>query len=304
MPKKYWIFLVNNKTQFPLTVLVPLGLVISFALLSFGFSLIGEPFVLVRLYDKFGFDFRDFQWASRYLLNGDMPWDWERFVTPPVSAVIMTPLSGTSPKKAINIFFVLNTLFVFGGLYFYSRSFPLGNRWRNVLFLMIISSFFSHPVFFLLQRGNIDGIVFFLLALGVFFSTRDEKWQNELAAGLAFAIAVHLKLYPVLIIFPVLMAGRWKLALFTVVFMALPFFLPHDLWLSFFEKILLRQDIYTMQENGSLINSISPLVFVSNYYTLQNALFFKFQTVILIGRTFAWSDEMIPCGHDNQATIC
>jgi hypothetical protein len=121
---------------------------------------------------------------------------------------------------------------------------------------------FSYPVYFLLHRGNIDGIVFFFLFLGIYFSTLLPKWQNELVAGLAFAVSVQLKLYPVLIILPILANRRWRLMLFMVLAVLILGLLTPGLWLDFFEKIVFRNSIYTVQENGSLVNTIMSIFYI------------------------------------------
>lgn len=273
---------MNNKREVSLAIIVPLALAISFAVLTFSFTIKGEPIVLVRLQDKFGFDFRDYHWAARYLFEGRNPWDWERFVTPPLSAIIMMSLSGFPPKIAIDIFFILNILLIVGGLFFYTLSFPLNDKWKDTLFLMIVSALFSHPVYFLLQRGNIDGLVFFFMALGVFFSTLESTWKNEIVAGITLAIAFHLKFYPILILFPILASRRWRLALLTCFFIAFLFLLTFNLWPDFIDKILMRQSIFTIKENGSLINSLIAIIIFPGY-VFTKTVFVGMQTITFIG---------------------
>lgn len=273
---------MNNKREVSLAIIVPLALAISFAVLIFSFTIKGEPIVLVRLQDKFGFDFRDYHWAARYLFEGRNPWDWERFVTPPLSAIIMMPLSGFPPKLAIDIFFTINILFIVGGLFFYTLSFPLKDKWKDTLFLMIVTALFSHPIYFLLQRGNIDGLVFFFLALGVFYSTLGSTWKNEIVAGVALAVAFHLKFYPILILFPILASRRWRLALVTCFFIVFLFLLTFNLWPNFIDKILMRQSIFTIQENGSLINSLIAII-VFPGYVFTKTVFVGMQTITFIG---------------------
>jgi hypothetical protein len=270
-----------EKGRFRIIWLLPLALVITIAILIYAYAMNGQPVVLIRLQSKFGFDFRDFQWAARYLLEGRNPWEWERFVTPPWSALLMRPFVHLRPREAIYIFFALNTCLIFAGSLLFCASFPLKENWKSAFFISIIVILFSHPVYFLLQRGNIDGAVFFLLALGIFFSTRKSTWHNELISGFAFALAVHLKIYPILILFVIIAARRWRLAFLTTFLTMALALVVANLWTAFFEKLLLRQAIFTIQENGSLANFLYPMIVLPGYL-LKGAAVTNINTIILM----------------------
>jgi hypothetical protein len=239
--------------------------VITFAVIMYAYAIKGEPITLMRLQSKFGFDFRDFHWAARYLLEGRNPWEWERFVTPPWSAFLMQPFVQLGPREAINIFFVLNATLILAGSFLFCISLPKKETWKPAFFISILVILFSHPVYFLLQRGNIDGVVFFLMALGIFFSTRENTWTNELISGSMFALAIHLKIYPILILFVIAAARRWRLAFLTTLLIMVFALAVIHWWPAFFDKLLLRQAIFTIQENGSLANFLFPMMTFPDY---------------------------------------
>jgi hypothetical protein len=251
--------LIPDKCDNQIIFIIPTGLVITFGIINLVFIIHGMPFTSLNLPEKFGFDFRDFHWAARLFIDGTAPWQWDRFVAPPLSVLLALPFASLHPVKAIQIFFTLNVMAILGGLVLYTKSFLLESP-KFVFFSMGLSCLFSFPVIFLLQRGNIDGIVFFLLALGVFCAAKGSDWKKDLFSGLAFSAAIHLKIYPVLIYLPILAFRRWRLAIVTTVFLGFIGMMTLSMWDDFFIKLSLRQDLYSPRENGSLAHSLMPFI--------------------------------------------
>jgi len=260
-------------------VLVPLSLAILFAVIGFAFMAQGRPVVPLDLIDKFGYDFRDFHWAARYYLQGDDPWSWERFVTPPLSLFLVLPLATLPARLALQIFFLINAVLVLSGAGLFYHALIRKGALAGGTLLVFLAVLFSYPVFFLLHRGNIDGVIFFLIGLGLYLATRHRGWPGDLCASLAFAAACHLKIYPILLIVPILLMRRWRLfllLLFWLVFLSL---LTAGMWSSFYQKLLIRESGFKMEENGSLVNTFFLLSIVANHLLHGPGLFHDFAAI-------------------------
>jgi hypothetical protein len=257
--------------------LIPVSLVILYAVINFEYMFQGKSVILLDLMDKFGYDFRDFHWAGRFFLKGTDPWQWERFVTPPLSLYIILPFSFMSAKLAVQIFFFVNFLCLLCGAHLYNSVFAIkGNpvRWSGIVLLTTI--LFSYPVYFLLHRGNIDGIVFLFLALSIFFASRPKGTANDMLASLFLALACHVKIYPILMIIPLIMVRRWRLFFFFIFWLACFAFLTFGMWGSFFDKMLVRESVFRTTENGSIVNLIFVVVSLLNYFLIKSAVLYNF----------------------------
>jgi hypothetical protein len=243
--------------------LIPVGLIVSLAVLNIAYFFAGEPMVSVSLISKFGFDFRDYHWAARRLAQGMDPWKLGRFVTPPLTALVAMPLAALPAKLAVNVFFFINIAAILSGSNLLVRAMNLGEDERAAKAFMLASVLFSYPVYFLLHRGNFDGLVYFFLSLGLFFASTARpnvfSWK-EIFAGISFAIAAHLKIYPLLILLPILATRRWRLALAFAAGLAILFAFTFNLWESFYEKMAIRQNVFSDFENGSVIQAITATV--------------------------------------------
>jgi hypothetical protein len=142
--------------------------------------------------------------------------------------------------------------------------------------IVFLSLLFSYPVFFLLHRGNIDGVVFFLIALGLYLASRHGNLPGDLFGALFFAIACHLKIYPILLLVPILLMRRWRLLLFLLFWLAVLALLTGDMWNSFYQKFLIRGPGFKMEENGSLVNTFFLLSIVLNYFLRNLGIFHNF----------------------------
>ena len=113
---------------------------------------------------------------------------------------------------------------------------------------------FGYPFYFLVQRENIDGWVFLFLSLGLYFLSKPKK---ELISGLFFSLAIVFKIYPVLIILPILFNKKWRLLLWVGLWLALwgiiTLFYFSDLRTSLSMRSL---SFFRFDENGSLMATI------------------------------------------------
>jgi len=70
--------------------------------------------------------------------------------------------------------------------------------------IIILTMLTSYPVMFLIDRGNIEGILWMFILLGCFAL----MYENFLVAGVCFAVAASMKLYP--IVFLLLLWSKHK----------------------------------------------------------------------------------------------
>lgn len=263
-----------------LIFLTPLSLVILFAVINFEYMFLGKPIVLLDLTEKVGYDFRDFHAAGRYFLKGQDPWLWERFVTPPLSLYITLPFSFISAKSAVKLFFLINTICLLCGAYLYVSVFLKGRRIKLGKILFLMTLLFSYPVYFLLQRGNIDGIVFLLIALGLFFASKSEEcgFLSDIPTAFFWALACHIKIYPLLLFIPLVLMRRWRLLFMFIFWLVFFVLVTHEMWPVFFQKTLARGSVFKLTENGSMLSSV-VVFFLLNKVLFKSQFLYSLDTI-------------------------
>ncbi len=196
-----------------------------------------------------GLDFFIFPNASafywRYHLD---PYSFNRFVAPPFSLLIGRLAEAVGPA-ATKCMFVLDVAFILGALWIMARHFGVRLRHRILLMLAV---FAFYPAQFLVERGNLDGIMLFLFALAI---AARPVWLRSFL----IALSINIKLYTVVA------AAAWTArrnakalawtALFTVL-LVLPFYavLP-----SFLHRMQLRMTEHST-DNMSPSYLLGPLV--------------------------------------------
>lgn len=203
--------------------------------------------VFVKRY-FFAMDFHDFVQAAALRLNGLDPYSDKRFVTAPLSLLIGR--AGLIwPQQSAHLFFLINLALLGVSLQILLRAFSIGKRAAMLIWAIAFS---FYPVYFLLERGNLDMVMLFCVA--VVISSR-----HPLVRALALGVSVNLKLYSVLLTFPFLFRRRWlyAIALFSsIVLFAMPY---GSLYPSFVHSLLARGATATGTENlspGLILGSI------------------------------------------------
>ncbi len=184
-------------------------------------------------------DFHDFLDAASLWTTGQNPYSDPRFVTPPFS--LLVGIVGLHFPHAAALFLIVNLMCVCLATYLLARTFHLS----SLAGLCLIGSALAfYPVYFLLERGNIDGLVLLLFALSL---SAKSMWVRVAA----LAVANNLKLYTLL---PSLLKAtrrRWReVALLAVatVCIAIPF--AH--WdTAFLHNLSARSQLVTGTENLS-----------------------------------------------------
>ena len=126
-----------------------------FLLILVSFVEQGGPVFVYRYF--FGLDFHDFYLGASDLFHHLDPYIRGRLFTPPSSILIGIALFHLPFKIATLIVFVINIGLIFASLLALARQFGLTQS--NRLALLGVAATF-YPVYFVVERGNLDGITF------------------------------------------------------------------------------------------------------------------------------------------------
>ena len=136
-----------------------------------------------------GLDFKEFYDAAHVYLAGGNPYEVARFVTPPASLLPNLVLAPLNFEAARDLWCLASVVMLGAGGILAARA--TGHRGADV-FLTIAFLFATFPAQMLIERGNIDALVFLLLALAL---AARPAWL----AAVAWALASLVKIYPVLL---------------------------------------------------------------------------------------------------------
>ncbi len=136
-----------------------------------------------------GLDFKEFYDAAHVYLGGGNPYDVARFVTPPTSLLPNLLLAPFDFYVARDLWCLASVIMLATGGVLAARS--AGHRGPAV-FATLAFLFASFPAQMLIERGNIDALIFLLLALAL---TARPAWL----AAVAWALASLIKIYPTLL---------------------------------------------------------------------------------------------------------
>lgn len=236
---------------------IALFTVLSMALLHL-VQIVRQVDTLFFVYKKFvwGYDYNDFYRAAR-LLPSASPYQVDRYVTPPTPAILNYPLSRMPFGQAMGIVFLLMVvsivlLYLLGVGLFFSLKRVEG---RQIVLWGLVTLSLSSPVYFLIDRGNIDAFVILPLFLGLFLVGR-----KDLLAGLCFGLAISLKIYPAVIFLPMLIYRRWRVLVGSLAALALAVLISPRLWWEYLtQQVFQRMGQFRLLENASLANTFAYL---------------------------------------------
>jgi hypothetical protein len=217
-----------------------IALFIQLLLVLFASLISRKPLLLVQ---KLGtqIDFLDFYTATADWQHGINPYLRSRFVTPPPSLLVGLPFQHFSIGFAANVFFLANIAVITASLWGIYRHFKLTKDEGRLLFG--IASIY-YPVIFLVERGNLDGIMLGLMLLFVFA-------RNSIAKTVGLSLSVTLKVYSLLLATPLIWARKWKqvsMFLTLVLLLSLPF---HGLIWQYMHSQIVRSTQIALFENLS-----------------------------------------------------
>ncbi len=199
-----------------------------------------------------GVDYLQYFDAARAFLEGKTPYHIGGFVTPPPSALLQIPLVSLGFDVAKYVILGINIAALPLALGVFTRVW-LGRgdkeRWAYVGGILL----FSFPVFFLLNRGNMDGLVLLLLSLFfLFLLLSREGW-----AGALLALAVGLKLYPALLFLPLLIFRRYRVVGSALVVLGVFVLLAPGAWRDYLMgRLWERGAVFTTRENVSIMSTL------------------------------------------------
>lgn len=221
----------------------------------------------------FGLDYHDFHQASQRILDGQSPYAVSRYVTPPIAAYLNLPLALLPFHRAVVVVAVAIPIVVLLSGALVAGSF-LGLRGREGAAVLALTAgvvALSYPIYFLFERGNIDGFVLLLMCLTALRAAGSRcgavggvsgggRVCREFAArragvlaGLCLGLAVGAKIYPILLVVPLVVQRRWRtLATAGVCLLVFAVAIPFSFWHDFAARIALRAGRFSIDENGSL----------------------------------------------------
>jgi hypothetical protein len=129
------------------------------------------------------------------------------YIYPPILAQLLVPLALLPYETYFLVLYVLNLLLTLGCLYLLADVLDLratGSTWPALFLFVLMAA--NHPLEITIHHGQINVLV---LILALFF-LKFRKAEKEAAGGSALALAVFLKIYPVLLILPALALRKWK----------------------------------------------------------------------------------------------
>jgi len=258
--------------------------------LLFGIFTICQVYLLQENYPVsklwVGSDYMCFYSATKNILRGVSPYEYtgygfhpipedlKRFVNiskgswycfPPIPAFLNYPLVYLDIDTASRVMFFLLIIAVLVAYALINSSFEsIGGNDRKIIFLCgVIIIVLSYPVYFLMLRGHMVGIVFLLLAMGIYLFQK-----NNPVSSVCFGLSIGMIIYPVLILVPLLLFRRYKIIVFTLLSLAMLVFFCPGLWLEYLKGPLMdrfqeKGNIF-MLDNGSLANTCNFLMIFIN----------------------------------------
>jgi len=212
---------------------------------------------------QWAFDFATYHQAAVDMAAGRSPYDpvmfegpiaaqgdgAQLYKYPPPLAQLLVPLAGLPVGTAALVFFALQLVAVFGGTWLAVRAGGAASNLETFAWSAVATTFFL-PVFATLWMGNVSGFLAFAVAIAVL---------GGVAAGAAAFGATLLKTTPVLLIVPVVFAGRRSLVglLLVVPVLVTSFVLAPYAWFDFVRIIPNLLSGPTLFENNLALHSLA-----------------------------------------------
>ena len=161
--------------------------------------------------NRYGNDFNVYYFAAREVRDGRTPYDnslgeWTPYLYPPLLAELLVPITLLPLPVAAYLWFLLNAASLFLALYMSSR---LAAPERTLAVFGLTFVLLFRFTLDNLDYGQVNLLVAALAVAHVYFFTRGRK----LAAAAVLALAVAIKLTPVVVLFYHLAKRRWRYVL-------------------------------------------------------------------------------------------
>lgn len=264
--------LVDRNNEYYPAIIVAIFIVLSFIILVFAHILKGLPIIFLDYFDHWSHDYRDYIKASTLMLQGSSPYSLEWYITTPLPTIFFIPFLPLGPELGKFVYLFLSSLAVFLSYFYIYKGLNLHSTSGGNLILLsgAFVILFSYPFYFLAERGNLEGFVFLFLIAGLIIS---EKFEKQWLGGFLITFAVGLKLYPIIILIPILIFKRYRL-FFRILFwlavltLSLLPFIP-----TLGENFVFRTaGMFRFSENGSILNSMMALLLLLKSQGLENII--------------------------------
>lgn len=157
-------------------------------------------------------DFTGYLHAVGAVASGGDPYAWfsaatpvsAGFAYPPFAALLMRPLASLSPNTALSLWLVLNLAATIAGAVIVARL-TLPRSWPRIELALLAALAFA-PVTYNYWHGQINGLIFFLLAVAMWAYLR----ERQVTAGLVLGLAAGIKVAPVVLLVLLLRRRWWR----------------------------------------------------------------------------------------------
>lgn len=204
-----------------------------------------------------GNDFLYFHTAARAIHMGANPYLVEGFVTPPTFAWLVYKLGiDTLPfeRAAVLVFWAnlaalcLSTLF--SALLLWEGRPTDRQKAFSFAALLLATGF---PAYFLVDRGNIDAFVLLpvVLALGLLAKSSKHGSWLEWLGGALLGVAIVFKVYPVLLLWPATLLGRFRFVMGAMLAVAFAVVLDPAHWAYFVFQRGVERSLWMVVDEGA-----------------------------------------------------
>jgi len=138
------------------------------------------------------------------------------FTYPPFNYIFFIPWTFLNWHLAFRLWVFINLFLIIASIFLFSRSTPSSFRFYD-FFIVGISAAMFHPLTFAQWENQINIFILFLLVVG-FYSFKKDK---PLLVGLSLALAIHIKVFPVIMTAYFLWKREWKVLMWAVIFLVI-----------------------------------------------------------------------------------
>lgn len=171
-------------------------------------------------------DFDTYYYAGKDFLSGRSIYTPHAgvspYIYPPFFAALMAPLTVFSLEMAAALWYAMNIAFIFLTLFICARMVSAGGHIKTaygsvpltakILFIITLSALFLDNISML----QVNILLALLVLLGIYFFTAD----NDRAAGLFLAMAISIKITPVIFLLYFILKRRFKLSAYVILWTA------------------------------------------------------------------------------------
>jgi len=198
-----------------------------------------------------------------YQIDNVVSW----YCYPPLFASLNYPLVYFDMDTASRLMFFLLIISIFSAYALINSSYEsIDGKDRKIIFLCgVIIIVLSSPFYFLILRGHMVGIVFLLLAMGIYLFKKDN-----LLCSVCFALSIGSIVFPALLLVPLLLFRRYKVFLLTLLALAILILINLGGWLEFVQgPIIDRLDrrLVWGPDNCSLANTFKYFMLILNKFS-------------------------------------